>query len=52
MLAAMTALQWDRGDPSNGRGGGQDGVFTEQNGRHEIRNKEHQATQKQVEHMQ
>ncbi len=52
MPAAMTAMQWDRGDSSNGKGGGQDSVFTEQNGRQGIRNKEHQAMQKQVECMQ
>jgi hypothetical protein len=52
MPAVMTALQWDRDDPGNGKGGGQDGVFTEQNGRQGIRNKERQATQKQVERMQ
>ncbi len=46
MLAAMTASECDRGDPSGGKGGGQDGLFTEQNGRQKIRIKEHQATQK------
>jgi hypothetical protein len=53
MPAAMKELQWDIVDPSNGKGGEQDGVLIEQrNGRQGIRNKEHQATQKQVERIQ
>jgi hypothetical protein len=50
--AAMTALQRNRGDSGNGKGGRRDGMFTEKNGRQRISNKEHLATQKQVERMQ